>query len=62
VFIVECEAGDLMSVPAGTPHWFDMGPRPRFTAIRMFVSPDGWVANYTGATLAEDFPKYLKAA
>jgi 1,2-dihydroxy-3-keto-5-methylthiopentene dioxygenase len=62
VFIVECEAGDLMSVPAGTPHWFDMGPRPRFTAIRMFVSPDGWVANYTGATLAEAFPRYQAAA
>jgi 1,2-dihydroxy-3-keto-5-methylthiopentene dioxygenase len=62
VFIVECEAGDLVSVPAGTPHWFDMGPRPRFTAIRLFVSPSGWVANYTGATLAEDFPKYLQAA
>ena len=62
VFIVVCEAGDLMSIPAGTPHWFDMGPRPRFTALRLFVSPDGWVANFTGATLAEDFPKFQLAA
>jgi 1,2-dihydroxy-3-keto-5-methylthiopentene dioxygenase len=62
VFMVVCEAGDLMSIPAGTPHWFDMGPRPRFTALRLFVSPDGWVANFTGARLAEDFPKFQLAA
>jgi 1,2-dihydroxy-3-keto-5-methylthiopentene dioxygenase len=62
VFMVVCEAGDLMSIPAGTPHWFDMGPRPRFTALRLFVSPDGWVANFTGAKLAEEFPKFQLAA
>lgn len=62
VFMVVCEGGDLMSIPAGTPHWFDMGPRPRFTAIRLFVSPAGWVANYTGAALAEAFPKFQLAA
>ena len=62
VFIVVCEAGDLMGIPAGTPHWFDMGPRPRFTALRLFVSPDGWVADYTGAKLAEDYPKFHLAA
>jgi len=62
VFIVVCEAGDLMSIPARTPHWFDMGPRPRFTALRLFVSPDGWVADYTGAKLAEDYPKFHLAA
>lgn len=62
VFMVVCEAGDLMSIPAGTPHWFDMGARPRFTAIRLFVSPAGWVANYTGAVLAEAFPKFQLAA
>ncbi len=34
VHAVVCEAGDLLSVPAGTRHWFDMGPRPEFVAIR----------------------------
>ena len=24
--------GDLLSVPANTKHWFDMGPNPAFTA------------------------------
>lgn len=31
-----CEKNDLISVPAGTPHWFDMGSSPHFTAIRIF--------------------------
>jgi len=62
VFMVVCEAGDLISVPAGTPHWFDMGPRPHFTALRLFVSPAGWVANFSGAAIAETFPKFELAA
>jgi 1,2-dihydroxy-3-keto-5-methylthiopentene dioxygenase len=43
---VLCEQGDLISVPANTPHWFDMGPNPYFIAIRLFNNPDGWVANF----------------
>jgi 1,2-dihydroxy-3-keto-5-methylthiopentene dioxygenase len=62
VFMVVCEAGDLISVPAGTPHWFDMGERPHFTALRLFVSPEGWVANFTGAPIADGFPKFELAA
>jgi 1,2-dihydroxy-3-keto-5-methylthiopentene dioxygenase len=58
VFAVLCQAGDLISVPAGTPHWFDAGEKPRFCAIRLFVSPDGWVANYTGSSIADRFPKF----
>jgi 1,2-dihydroxy-3-keto-5-methylthiopentene dioxygenase len=62
VFMVVCQAGDLISVPAGTPHWFDMGPQPAFAAIRLFVSPAGWVADFTGAAIAADFPKFETAA
>lgn len=56
VYRVECESGDLVSVPASMRHWFDMGPRPSFTAIRFFTRPDGWVATYTGDPIAERFP------
>ena len=35
-------AGDLLSLPAGLPHGFDMGPQPRFTAVRFFQDPAGW--------------------
>ncbi len=47
IYRVQCEQGDLISVPAEAPHWFDMGTEPRFTAIRFFTRPDGWVAQYT---------------
>ncbi|NKI34529.1 cupin domain-containing protein [Wenzhouxiangella sp. XN79A] len=53
-----CEAGDLIGVPAGTPHWFDMGEAPRFTAIRLFTNPDGWVASFTGSDVADRFPRF----
>lgn len=57
IYQTVCVKGDLISVPAGTKHWFDMGADPEFTAIRLFVNPDGWVANFTGDTIATSFPK-----
>lgn len=57
VFAVLCTAGDLISVPAGMRHWFDMGPSPRFTAMRFFRTPDGWVGDFTGDTIADRFPR-----
>lgn len=58
VYMTQCERNDLISVPAGTRHWFDMGPAPNFTAIRMFTTPDGWVARFTGDPIAADFPAF----
>jgi 1,2-dihydroxy-3-keto-5-methylthiopentene dioxygenase len=58
VYLVTCERGDLLSVPAGTRHWFDMGDSPRFAAIRLFLDPSGWVAKYTGDAIADRFPKH----
>lgn len=58
VYQVICERGDLINVPAGTRHWFDMGPAPLFAAIRLFTNPDGWVAKFTGAEIAATFPPY----
>ena len=55
VYEVLCEKGDLISVPANTKHWFDMGPNPRFVAIRFFNNPEGWVAEFTGSDIAERF-------
>ena len=56
VLEVLCEADDFLRVPAGTRHWFDMGSAPRFTAIRFFDNPEGWVAQFTGDAIAEQFP------
>ncbi len=58
VWNVLCREGDLMSVPASMKHWFDMGASPRFTAIRLFVNPDGWVAAFTGDDIAARFPRH----
>jgi 1,2-dihydroxy-3-keto-5-methylthiopentene dioxygenase len=43
-------------VPANTPHWFDMGSDPEFTAIRLFNNQEGWVAQGTGSDIAKQFP------
>ena len=61
VFAMLCTAGDLIAVPAGMKHWFDMGPSPRFTAIRLFLNPDGWIARFTGDTIASRFPRHEPA-
>ncbi|MCH8334466.1 MAG: hypothetical protein IIC61_01100 [Proteobacteria bacterium] len=56
VYSMLCEKDDLISLPANTRHWFDMGPNPAFTAIRLFNNPEGWAANFTGDDIASRFP------
>lgn len=58
VHVTLCERGDLISVPANTTHWFDMGPVPHIKAIRLFTTPEGWVAKFTGDKIADRFPKF----
>ncbi|HXG28799.1 MAG TPA: acireductone dioxygenase [Nevskiales bacterium] len=62
VYATLCTRGDLISVPANTTHWFDMGPRPTFKAIRLFTTPEGWVANFTGDKIADRFPRLENTA
>jgi 1,2-dihydroxy-3-keto-5-methylthiopentene dioxygenase len=57
VYEVLCEKGDLIGVPDGTPHWFDMSESPYFIAIRLFTNKEGWVANFTGSDIANDYPR-----
>ncbi len=58
IYMLLCQAGDMINVPAGAAHWFDMGDKPSFTCIRFFTVPDGWKADFTGSDIAEKFPKY----
>ena len=51
-----CEKGDLLTVPANTTHWFDMGENPNFKCIRLFTIADGWVGDFTGSNIAQRFP------
>ena len=55
VYDAHCEQGDLISVPAGTKHWFDAGEKPFFTALRVFTDTSGWVAQYTGDAISDRF-------
>lgn len=56
VLVTLCEQGDLIRVPAGTRHWFDMGNSPAFCALRFFNNSEGWVAQFSGDPIAERFP------
>jgi 1,2-dihydroxy-3-keto-5-methylthiopentene dioxygenase len=56
IYDTECSEGDLISVPADTRHWFDAGPRPDFTVLRVFTDTSGWVAHFTGDAISERFP------
>jgi len=58
VLRITCMRDDLLSVPKGLRHWFDMGPAPAFCAIRLFTTPDGWVARFTGDKVAESVPGF----
>ena len=57
VYATLCKRGDLLNLPANTTHWFDLGPEPQLKAIRLFTTPEGWVATFTGDKIAERFPK-----
>ncbi len=58
VYCVLCEKEDLISVPANTTHWFDMGTAPDFKAIRLFTTDNGWVAEFTGSDISTRFPAF----
>ncbi|MBI3651752.1 MAG: cupin domain-containing protein [Acidobacteria bacterium] len=47
VVAIEVEAGDLLRVPRGTLHWFNLCADQRIRAIRLFQDPAGWTPNYT---------------
>ena len=47
VVAIEVEAGDLMRVPRGTLHWFDLCGDKRIRAIRLFQDKSGWTPHYT---------------
>jgi len=46
VFAVQVEAGDMINVPAGTRHWFNLCSDRRIRCIRLFLDPAGWAPHY----------------
>ena len=51
VFAIEVEKGDLINVPKGILHWFDLCSDRTIRAIRLFLDPAGWTPNYTGSDM-----------
>jgi 1,2-dihydroxy-3-keto-5-methylthiopentene dioxygenase len=45
-FSITVRAGDLISVPVGTEHYFTLTESRNVKAIRLFQTKDGWVAIY----------------
>lgn len=55
VLAIEVEAGDLIRVPRGTLHWFNLCADRRIRAIRLFQDTAGWTPNYTESRVDENF-------
>lgn len=55
VFALLCQRGDLISVPANTKHWFDLGDPPNVCAIRIFTDQAGWAPQYTSSGIDQRY-------
>lgn len=54
---IKMEAGDLIRVPRGTRHWFDLDETRTVRAIRLFQDTSGWTPHYTESGLEKDYLK-----
>jgi 1,2-dihydroxy-3-keto-5-methylthiopentene dioxygenase len=65
VVSITVEAGDLICVPRGTLHWFDLCQERRIRAIRLFQDSSGWTPHYTESGVDKNYqavcfgPSYL---
>ncbi len=65
VFAVEVAAGDLINVPHGTKHWFNLCDDRAIRCIRLFQDMAGWTPEYVSAGIHEQYqplcfgPNYL---
>ena len=55
VLSIEVEAGDLIRVPRGTLHWFDLCSDRRIRAIRLFQDIAGWTPHYSDSGIDQRF-------
>ena len=67
VFAIHVEAGDLINVPLGTRHWFDLCADRTIRAIRLFQDKAGWTPYYSADGVHGRYepvcwgPRYLSA-
>ena len=55
VLAIEVEAGDLIRVPRGTLHWFNLCSDRRIRTIRLFQDTAGWTPHYSESRVDENF-------
>ena len=55
VFAVQVEAGDLINVPLGTRHWFDLCSDRTIRCIRLFQDASGWSPHYIESGVHESY-------
>ena len=67
VFAIQVESGDLISVPTGTQHWFDLCDDRTIRCIRLFEDTSGWTPHYVDNPVHENYtpvcmgPAYLSS-
>ncbi len=68
VFAVQVESGDLINVPMGTKHWFDLCSDKTIRCIRLFQDMSGWAPSYVDNPVNDRYtavclgPNYLAPA
>lgn len=66
VFSITVAAGDLITVPCGMRHWFDLCQDRTIRAIRLFQDISGWTPQYVEGGVHNEFaplcwgPGYLR--
>ncbi|WP_017735875.1 hypothetical protein [Pseudomonas sp. CBZ-4] len=55
VYAVRCEKNDVLLIPAGLPHWTDIGENPHFVTLHLFNTVAG-EAVLTGDEIVRRFP------
>jgi 1,2-dihydroxy-3-keto-5-methylthiopentene dioxygenase len=55
VVALEVRPGDLIRVPRGTWHWFDLCAEREIRAIRLFQDASGWTPHYTDSGVDKGF-------
>lgn len=55
VVAIEVSAGDLIRVPRGTLHWFNLCADRRIRAIRLFQEKSGWTPHYTDSQVDRNY-------
>ena len=55
VVAIEVGPGDLIRVPRGTKHWFNLCADRRIRAIRLFQDMSGWTPHYTDSEVDRNY-------